>query len=218
MSKAVLFDMDGVLVDTEPEYRKIEAVIFSRLGIAPTEEDLKSYVGKGQFDVWSELKKKYGFAEDLKELVGSEERIAREIYLNRSLKPIKPAVELLKNCARSGFKTAVATSSFKENAENAITRLRLKSYIDVIVSGEMVSKTKPSPDIFLLAAKLLDIDPKECVVIEDSKNGVLAAKAAGMKVIGYKAPESPQDLSQADMVVRSFENICADTLKELLKV
>ena len=217
MSKAVLFDMDGVLVDTEPEYRKIETVIFEKLGIVPTEEDLKSNVGKGQLDVWTELKKEYGFAETPGELVELETREARKIYLSESLKPIEPAIELLKTCARRGFKIAVATSSFGENAENAINRLRLNSYVDVMISGEMVSKTKPSPDIFLMAAKLLGSSPEECVVIEDSKNGVLAAKAAGMKVVGYKAPESPQDLSRADVVVESFKNHSVDMLEKLLK-
>lgn len=217
MSKAILFDMDGVLVDTEPEYRKIEEEIFRKLGVVPAAEDMKDNVGKGQFDVWTGLKKKYGFAEDPEDLVELETREARKIYLSERLKPITPAIELLKNCARRGFKIAVATSSFGENAENAIKRLRLKSYVDVIVSVEMVSKTKPSPDIFLMAAKLLGSAPEECIVIEDSRNGVAAARSAGMKVIGYKEPKSPQDLSQADMVIESFKNFSADTLEELLK-
>lgn len=217
MSKAVLFDMDGVLVDTEPEYREIEAEIFKRLGVVPTAEDLKDSVGKGQMDVWTGLKERYGFAEDPEELVGFEARAAREIYLSEDLRPIGPAIELLKSCARSGFKIAVATSSFGENAQNALGRLLLKGYVGAVVSGDMVSRTKPSPDIFLLAAKLLGSAPEECVVIEDSRNGVVAAKAAGMKVIGYKAPGSPQDLSQADMVIGSFEKLSINALEELLK-
>lgn len=217
MSKAILFDMDGVLVDTEPEYRKIEAVIFKRLGIAPEEEDLKGSVGKGMLDVWTEFKEKYGFAEDPEELAVLETHMSRQIYLSGSLKPIEPAIELLKSCAARGFKIAVATSSFRENAQNVMDRLRLKTLVDVIISGEMVSNTKPSPDIFLLASKLLGAAPEECVVIEDSKNGVIAAKAAGMKAIGYKTPESPQDLSGADIIIDSFENFSAPALEELLK-
>jgi HAD superfamily hydrolase (TIGR01509 family) len=217
LSRAVLFDMDGVLVDAEPEYRKIEGEIFIRLGIVPTDEDLKGNVGKGMLDVWTEFKKKYGFEEDPEELVGFEARAAREIYLSERLRPVRPAVELLKSCARSGLKVAVATSSFGENAENAIDQLCLKIHVDAIVSGEMVSRTKPSPDIFLLAAELLGSAPQECVVIEDSENGVIAAKAAGMKVIGYKAPGSLQDLSQANIVVESLKELSVKMLEELMK-
>lgn len=218
MSKAVIFDMDGVLVDTEPEHRKIEHEIFKRLGITPTDEELKSNVGKGQMDTWSGYKEKYGFAEDPEEIVKSEAQMTREIYMSESLKPIEPAAELLKDCARYGFKIAVATSSEKENEDRVLKRLCLEEYIDVSVAGDMVSSTKPSPEIFLLAAKLLGTKPEDCVVIEDSKNGVLAAKAAGMKAVGYKVTESSQDLSMADIVIDSFDKISIDMLEELLRI
>ncbi len=215
MLKAVLFDMDGVLVDSEPEYRRIEKVLFRRVGIKQDEEDIKRNTGKGVLDMWIEAKEKYGFDEDPLLLMKEEARMISEYYQSDRLKPIKPALELLKSCVQSGLKTALATSSDEKNAKIIIEKLGVSGCLDAVAAGDMVERTKPSPDIFLLAAKLLNVSPDECVVIEDAINGIRAAKAAGMKTVGFKAPGSPQDLSSADIVVDSLGKINIDTLRAL---
>jgi HAD superfamily hydrolase (TIGR01509 family) len=214
--KAVLFDMDGVLVDSEPEYRRIERILFHRVGISPTEEEIKGNSGKGQAAVWKEFKERYKFAEDPQELVKAEALMISVYYGSKELAMIEPSVELLKRCSDGGLKVAVATSSIKENAEIVIKTLKIERYVDAVAAGDMVEYTKPSPDIFLLAAELLGVGPNECVVVEDATNGVNAAKAAGISVVGFKAPGSGQDLSKADIVVDTLGKINIDTLRALL--
>lgn len=215
MLKAVLFDMDGVLIDSEPEYRRIEEVLFRSIGIILDVEDVKGNAGKGVLDMWSEAKEKFGFDEDPLLLMKAEAQMIKEYYQSDRLKAIKPSLVLLKSCAKSGLKTAVATSSGEKNARIIIEKLGVGGCVDAVAAGDMVERTKPSPDIFLLAASLLKVSPKECVVIEDAVNGIIAAKAAGMKAVGFKAPGSNQDLSSADIVVDSLGKINIDTLRAL---
>lgn len=216
MLKAVLFDMDGVLVDSEPEYRRIEEALCRRVGIEPTAEEFKNNAGKGALAVWTAFKEKYKFPEDPQELIEIVAQQARSYYESEALAAIKPSVALLKRCAASGLKVAVATSSLKENADVVIKNIGVERCVDAIAAGDMVKSTKPAPDLFLLAAKLLGVAPEECAVIEDAANGVAAAKAAGMNVVGFKAPGSNQDLSRADIVVDSLGKISVDTLRTLV--
>ena len=104
------------------------------------------------------------------------------------------------------FKLAVASSAKRERIELVLNRFELTSYFDVIVSGYEVSNSKPHPDIFLKAAEKLKVDPKECIVIEDSANGIRAAKLANMFWIGYNNPISNQDLSEADIIINDFND------------
>lgn len=216
MLTAVLFDMDGVLVDTEPEYRRIESELALSLGIELSEEDVKDSVGKSQPAMWRELKEKYGFEKDPLKLVAEEAELVKGLYQRGAIKPIAPAVALLKSCARQGLKVAIATSSLEENAKLTVKGLDIEEYVGAIAGGDRVGRSKPEPDIFLLAAKLLGVSPEECVVIEDSDNGVAAARAAGMGVVGVKAPDSDQNLSGADIVVETLERISVERLRALL--
>ncbi len=214
MLKAVLFDMDGVLVDSEPEYNKIEAELALSVGVKLTRNDIRENLGKSHLDGWISLKKKYGFSEDPGELTKKEARMMRVFY-EKKLVPIPPSVKLLKRCSESGLKVAVATSSPEEFAALAVTGLGLEYYVDAIAGGDKVKNSKPAPDIFLLAADLLCVSPEECVVIEDSANGVAAAKAAGMKAVGLKTHEVSQDFSKADMAIVSLSEIDVETLRKL---
>lgn len=207
MLKAVLFDMDGVLVDTEPEYIRTEIKLARRFGIPLCQREQKRYRGVTPVDVWTELVEKYGSAADPAELTRLENAHMDEYYRNGVLRPIRPSVRLLKRCAQAGLKMAIATSSSADNAENVVRSLGLGPYVHAISVTEAAGRSKPAPDIFLLAAKLLSVSPAECIVIEDSSKGVDAAKAAGMKVVGLLVRGSGQDLSHADIVVRSLRRI-----------
>ncbi|MDI3311034.1 MAG: HAD-IA family hydrolase, partial [Thermoanaerobacterium sp.] len=111
---------------------------------------------------------------------------------------------------------AVASSSPIEVIKLVVKRLKLESYFDELVSGDFVKRSKPHPDIFLYAAEKLLVEPERCLVIEDSNKGVLAAKSAGMKVVGFINPNSGnQDINMADMVIRSFSELNYEKLQNI---
>lgn len=201
MIKAALFDMDGVLIDSEPEYWKVEKKLGEEAGFDYTEEEKKKYVGNGMFYTWTELKKKHGFKKDVSEIIKEETVLMRSYYEKGSLVPFEDMTGLLKEFSYAGVMTAVATSSAETIARMVIKRLGIGKYVNALVTGDMVEKTKPEPDIFLLAAKLLGAAPEECVVIEDSRNGIAAAKTAGMRAVGFKPEQNSQDISAADYII-----------------
>jgi HAD superfamily hydrolase (TIGR01509 family) len=207
--------MDGVLVDSEPEYKRIEAELCRSLGFERTNEETAASVGRDTFSMWRDLFAARGLDVDPRLPAEQERKLMLEFYRAGALPPIEPSVTLLKACSRAGLLTAVATSSPEICASTVIDRLGLGEYVDACAAGDKVKETKPSPDIFLLAAKLLGVSPSECVVVEDAKNGVTAAKAAGMKAVGFCAGRVPQDLSQADIVTETMEDISVEDLKRL---
>ena len=217
MLKAVLFDMDGVLVDTEPEYVRTDLRLAKRFGVPLTRQEQARYRGVNAAEMWAELVRKYGCDADPAELTRLEYEHMDEYYHEGALKPIPASVGLLKRCAKAGLKVAVATSSSGANATDVVRRLDLGPYVQAISVKEAAGRSKPAPDIFLLAAKLLGVDPAECVVIEDADKGIDAAKAAGMEAVGLLTPGADQDLSGAAFVVRSLRGVSVETLKKLVE-
>jgi HAD superfamily hydrolase (TIGR01509 family) len=215
--KAVLFDMDGVIVDSEPEYYRIEMEITKKYGIPFTKKEQKTYTGINPTIMWKELKEKYDFPQPYEELLSLEEKMVSEYYASDSVSIIAPSIELLKKVYSKGVLCAIASSSEKNNIMNIVKHTNIEKYVGSVVSNNDVKRCKPAPDIFLLAAKELGVEPENCVVIEDAKSGVLAANAAGMKVIGFKNINSGnQDLSKADLIVDDMKDITIDVLKNLM--
>ncbi len=215
MLKAVLFDMDGVIVDTEPEYVRINMQLIRQFGLPVTIAEQKQYRGMSSAAMWRDLAgKKPEAAFDIDTLVRLEHEHMRAHYYAGAIKVIRPAVRLLKRCAKAGLKVAIATSSPMAYAESVVTRLGLGPYVQAVSTADLAGQSKPEPGIFLLAAKLLSVAPEECVVIEDAQMGVMAAKAAGMKAVGVSG-SSGQDLSLADVVVRSLRGVKVEALRGL---
>lgn len=205
MFKAVLFDMDGVIINTEPVYMEVEMKLASELGIPLTEDIQKRYTGVHHSVMWNDLKIAHDFSMTSDEITEIESRLVNSYYLHGSLEPIEPTIELIKKLSSEGIYCAIATSNDECNANLVVERLGIKRYVSTIVSSSNVRKCKPAPDIFLLAADLLGVESKDCVVVEDSKSGCLAAKAAGMKVVAYQNPHSGnQDLSAANLVIHDM--------------
>lgn len=209
MIKAVIFDMDGVIIDSEPVHLELEQELFRNLGLNISHEEHLAFVGSTSYYMWDAVKNKYNLPYTLEELVETD----RTKYLNHisspegSVKPIDGVNELIKELHSCGLKLAVASSSPIDVIELVIRTLKLDKYFDILVTGDYVERSKPEPDIFLYAADKLSVEPHECVVIEDSYNGVQAAKKAGMKIIGFINPNSGnQDLSSADMIINSFKS------------
>jgi beta-phosphoglucomutase family hydrolase len=216
MLKAVIFDMDGVLIDSEPFHLVVNEKIFANLGINLGEEEYHGFIGTTHKDMWSTIKKRYNLPQSVPELVNMQVSGNINYIKNEKIEEIKGISDLLSKIALENIKIGIASSSPTEVIELVINKLGISNYFSAIVGGEEIKKGKPSPDIFLKAAKRLDAKPSDCTVIEDSKNGVLAAKAAGMKCVGFKNPNSGnQDLRKADLIADKYDSLNVSTLKDL---
>lgn len=217
MIKAVIFDMDGVIIDSEPAHVKFEKEIFKSLGISVTEEEHMGFVGTTSHYMWETLRVKNELKQSLEELVNND----REQYLEY-LKSDKNEVVLIQGVRdfirelhENGVKLAIASSSPLDVIKIVVNRYELQEFFDELVTGDYVENSKPAPDIFLYAARKLGARPEECIVIEDSCNGTKAAKNAGMKCIGYKNLNSGnQDLSCGDFITDSFLKINYDFISK----
>ncbi|HQY52589.1 MAG TPA: HAD family hydrolase [Ignavibacteria bacterium] len=204
--KVIIFDMDGVLIDSEPAYKTMNMAHFSSLGFKMNEEEYNGYVGMSSLKMWSKIKSNYGLNENVEDLMASEkERMYKVLNSDLISEPIEGIKELIDSFLKRNYRLCVASSSPKDNIKLVLKRHNLEMYFDFIVSGEEVTNGKPMPDIFLKAADHFQLSPDNCFVIEDSSNGVTAAKAAGMKCIGFRNVNSGnQDISKADLIINSF--------------
>lgn len=203
---AVIFDMDGVLVNSEPFYVKVEQSVFRQVGLDISEEEHQTYQGTATDEMWQLIKKRHGVGHPVEDLVEMTSNLVTPYFNSLEKMEPMPGVErLIKKLKEKGIPLALASSSFPDVIEIILQRTGLKKYFDVVVNSRMVGASKPEPDIFLLTAQKLSVSPEKCVVIEDSTNGIKAAKAAGMYCIAFAGPGSElQDQSQADRVVADF--------------
>ncbi|MBS4538869.1 HAD family phosphatase [Clostridium sp. D2Q-11] len=209
MIKAVIFDMDGVIVDSEPELVKVEIEYMKDNGVKIVKEDIDEFVGTNSYYMWGELKERYNLNKSVEDLVTeNREKYLQHIQNSKNVKSVPGVIELIKALDENGIKMVVASSSPVSWIEKIIDTLDIRDYFQFLISGDYVENSKPDPDIFLFALDKLGVDNKEALVIEDSTNGVKAAIAANIKVIGYKGDEtSNQDLSMADKIIKSFDEI-----------
>ncbi|MDE4543115.1 HAD family phosphatase [Thermoanaerobacterium sp. R66] len=218
MFEAVIFDMDGVLIDSEPLHIQLEEEIFKEIGANISFDEHISFVGTTSHYMWEYVKNKCNVPLTVEELVEMDRKRYFD-YISENddaVKPIEGIDEIVKELYSREVKLAVASSSPIDVIELVVKRLKLESYFDKLVSGDFVQRSKPYPDIFLYAAEKLNIVPERCIVIEDSNKGVLAAKSAGMKVVGFINPNSgDQDISMADMVIRSFSELNYEKLQNI---
>ena len=209
MVKAVLFDMDGVIIDSEPIHYRLSKLYYSELGLDIADEEYYTFVGVGDVEIFTRLKSKYGLKEDLNDLVNTyQQRYLDHLRKQKDAKPISGVDQLIRDLHQKKYLLALGSSAVRENIEAVLESFELREYFNAIASACEVEQSKPFPDIYLLAAEKLAVNPSDCVVIEDSCNGIKAAKLAGMKCIAYHNPNSgDQDLSQADFVITTFEDL-----------
>jgi beta-phosphoglucomutase family hydrolase len=203
---AVIFDMDGVLVDSEPIYFEIENHLFSYFHVEVSKKQHEAFVGISIEDMWDKLIKDNNLKYSKESIVEHHKKYVINHMENLAqLSLTKNVEELLEDLKEKDIKIGLASSSPKQLINIILSKLHIKNYFEVIVSGDEVEKSKPYPEIFLKTAKLLGVEPKKCVVIEDSSNGVKAANNAGMKCIGFLNVNSgKQNLENADMIIREF--------------
>jgi beta-phosphoglucomutase family hydrolase len=217
MFKSVIFDMDGVITDSEPIHFEVEKKLFKDLGLAISDEEHRSFVGTVSREMWSHIKDKYKLNQSVEELVEIERTSYMDYLLSQEKeRPIPGVADLIEELYRNNVKLVVASSASVKNIEIVLKMFDLERFFETKVSGDEVKNGKPAPDIFLYAAKIIGTQPEECIIIEDSENGVEAAKSAGMKCIGFENPNSgKQDLSSADMVINSFSDINYQKLQQI---
>lgn len=217
MIETVIFDMDGVIVDSEPIHMSIEQQLFKRLGINVSIEEHSSYVGTSSQNMWSSIIKKNRLNIGVEDIVQTKKKLFLG-YLSeaQNLKPIRGITEFINELKTQGFKLVLASSSNLDTINSVLFKLGLNETFLIRVSGEEVVRSKPDPEIFLKAAKLSNSQVFQCVVVEDSENGVTAAKLAGMKCVGYLNPNSGfQNLANADLIIESFNQIDTNLLKKI---
>lgn len=218
MKQCVIFDMDGVIIDSEPIHQECERKMFKMLGITVSDEEHNALIGASDETMWLRLGSLHDLPIKITEAIQLKKTLYME-YLKRETyrKPIPYVVELISDLYNNNFLLALASSSPHEQINYILENLGIKHYFHAIISGEDVKEGKPHPGIFLKAAKSVGTDPESCVVIEDSYNGVMAAKGAQMKCIGFVNPNSgTQDLSKADKIVHSIKEVSVLLVKELL--
>jgi HAD superfamily hydrolase (TIGR01509 family) len=204
--EAVIFDLDGVIVDTEPLSKQHERDFLRGLGVKQLRKLDTNLQGLNARAYWAVLKDAYELDQSVEELV-TLWRPSYVAYLD-SLEqiPVIAGVEqLIQQLAISNYPLAIASSANPKRVTLILDKTDLKKYFSVIITGDDTSKSKPAPDTFLLAAKRLGVSPVDCLVIEDSTNGILAAKAAGMQCVAYAgSAHNSDDLSAADVIVTDF--------------
>ncbi len=219
MIKAVLFDMDGVLVDSEEFIREAAVRMFHEKGYLVKAEDFIPFTGTGENRFLGGVAEKYGIHLEIEKDKTRTYLIYEEIVKGR-LKALPGVFETMELCRDLDLKTAVTTSAdeFKMLVNLKEIALPVNSFT-ITVFADMVRNKKPDPEIFLTACEMLDLKPSECVVIEDAISGLEAARSAGMKSIGLSTTFSPEELDMAvkgwDMALRIIPDLSYLT-KEIL--
>lgn len=209
MIKAVIFDMDGVLVDSEPFHIEIEKRQFILNQVSISDEEHHQFMGIATDVMWKTIVQKYDLKLPAETLIEQNRTESIRFFSEVSEIPVMPGlVELLEKLKTNNYLLAVASSSFPEIIELILERTGLKKYFQVIVSSQEAGKSKPEPDVFLLAAQKLGVDPSDCLVVEDSANGIKAAQSAGMQCVAYQCSgANPQSQKEAETVVQNYAQL-----------
>ena len=208
MRDTVIFDMDGVLIDSQQMHFNIDMEALRASGASPVLADAERLAGVAIKDRSIDYIQKYRLNQSVDDFIRSHAIILMKVFKESKLVPVRGIPELLNKLSAAGVKTAVASSSSMPLITLILDKLRIRQYFNAVVTSEDARNGKPAPDVFILAAGSVNSPPCNCIVIEDSTSGVIAAKQAGMRCIAYKNPTSgSQDLSGADLIINSFSQL-----------
>ena len=220
MLKSVLFDMDGVIVDTEPLHYKAYYRMFDDVNIKVSDSLYASFTGKSTLSVCKTLCQKFKLNLGPETLVDIKRDHFKHLFdTDSSLGLVDGVLDLIKDYHKHGLLLVLASSASMPNINNIFERFSLNRYFIAKISGAELKASKPHPEIFELAAAAAHCKTNECMVIEDSTNGIQAAKAAGIFCVGYNGGKSKdQDYSDADLVISDFDAITYKKIKEVFAV
>jgi beta-phosphoglucomutase len=211
--QAVIWDLDGVIIDSAEEHRLAWQRLAREEGVPFTDTDFWATFGKRNDDIlaiqWGTLP-----PQQVKLLADRKENYFREL-IRKTAAPLPGSIELMRGLHEAGFRQALASSAPIENIQLISDALGLERYLTALVSGETVPHGKPAPDIFLKAAQALDIQPPYCLVIEDAVAGVQAAHAAGMRCISVAGNRDLPGLRQAELMVKSLTEVDVERVRTL---
>ena len=209
--------MDGVIVDTEPVHHFAYVQHFKQLNINVSPEMYASFTGNSTKNIYERLKTIYQLEEDVQTLVETKRNLFNDAFDQKEDLYLLDGVEdLIKELHQNGMQLILASSSANVTIQRIFNRFNLDKYFTHKVSGEDFPKSKPHPAIFLKAAELAETHVEKCIVIEDSTNGIIAAKTAGIYCVGYDSFHSKlQDYSLADKVISHFNELNFETIRNI---
>ncbi len=213
--RLVIFDMDGLMVDSEGAQRIAMNTALTPASVSIGEAEWRGMVGRRAVELLADLRERYHITVTVEELLDAKNQ-AYSISIQSHVTPMPGLYELVEKCKQAGSTMAVASSSVLNDVQAIVQALKLEGAFSTLVSGDDVSRGKPDPEIFLETARRMNIKPRYCVVLEDTAHGVQAAKRAGMLCVAI--PNSfteGQDFSQADLMVKSLTDLDLPALEAL---
>ena len=212
MIKGVLFDMDGVLADSEPFICKAAIMMFSEIGLKVKPEDFIPFIGTGENRYIGGVAEKYNIAVNIQKAKARTYGIYQTI-IRGNLKPLPGAREFVEECIGHGFRLALATSADKVKMTANLNEIGIPvSKFDATINGLDVVNTKPFPDIYIMAAAKIGLKSEECLVVEDAVSGIKAAKSAGCKCLAVNTSFNRSLLYEADWICDSLQNVPEEAL------
>ena len=218
MLKAVLFDMDGVIVDTEPLHQRAYMHMFDKVGIRVSKEQYNRFTGQSTLAICKQLCNHYKLRQHADELVKiKRDNFTKLFFEDNTLELINGVETLIKEYHQHGLALVLASSASMFTIKNITKRFNLDRFFLNKLSGADLRASKPHPEIFLKAAKAAQVLPSECLVIEDSTNGIMAANRAGIFCVAYKNENSVnQDYKLADKLISDYSEISYEKVKNLV--
>lgn len=214
MIKAVIFDMDGVIIDSEPIHEYAMEETLKPHGVDFAKINDSSFLGKTPKSLFTKLKVMFNLSVDVNELVERKADLAMEKM--QQLGPIPGVVELIKELHAKNYKLAIGSGQERFVIDNVLSNFGLTDFFREIICSGDYKKPKPDPEVYLRCAEKLGVKPDECVVIEDAPSGVKSAKSAGMKCVGYNNPSNKGvGLVGADLLIENFKELTIDIIKQL---
>ncbi|MEB5951772.1 HAD family hydrolase [Enterococcus innesii] len=215
MTTTVIFDMDGVIVDSEYTFLESKTAMLHSEGHLVDESYHYQFMGTTAEFMWEKMKEELQLQKSVSAYIEEMNRRRKALITRDGVKAIPHVQTLIRQLAEANFQLGVASSSHKKEIEENLDQLQLRNYFTEIVSSEEVARSKPFPDVFLKAASLLSANPQQCIVIEDTINGCKAAKAAGMYCIGFANPAFPVQGLPADQTIIDFRDLNVQELKTI---
>lgn len=214
--KGVIFDMDGVIINSEPQHYEAYVMLCHAYGQEFPYEEYKQFIGTTHAKVCEYMMEHMNIPLSEEELQQTLRNNRQYLIDTKGYEEIPGISQFIKSLYENGIKLAIASSSPQKEIQAVVKSLQIEKYFTKLVSGESVAHPKPAPDVFLKATDALGLTPEECIIIEDSGNGIRAAVAANIPAIGFYNPDSgEQDLSQAAIVVEGFDEVDYNFAKQV---